>query len=53
MTFNKLSIIIPVYCERDATQAMLNNEEKTVNDILARVEAVAANMLKKLTTPRF
>jgi len=29
MKFNKLSIIIPVY-----------NEEKTVNDILARVEAV-------------
>jgi len=35
------------------TQAMLNNEEKTIDNILARVEAVAANMLKKLTTPRF
>ena len=36
MKFNKLSIIIPVY-----------NEEKTVNDILARVEAVDLGNLQK------
>ncbi|PIQ74473.1 MAG: glycosyl transferase [Candidatus Portnoybacteria bacterium CG11_big_fil_rev_8_21_14_0_20_44_10] len=36
MKFNKLSIIIPVY-----------NEEKTVNDILARVEVVDLGNLQK------